>query len=64
MPADDDRTSNEAADFLSRDMDVTPIIRGIEDLERARMWMEEAQRLDVNDKTKQQIARRMARARD
>lgn len=50
---------SEAGRFLEADLDVTPIIMGIEDYDRALSWHQEAIKHDASKDVKEQIAEKL-----
>lgn len=50
---------NEAGRFLSVDLDVEPLIRGIEDPERIRLWWNQCCKMGIEGEVRDQIKERM-----
>lgn len=50
---------NEAHRYLSTDMELAPLIRGIDDMDRIREWWNEVNRLGVEGERREQVLDRM-----
>lgn len=51
---------NEAERFMSVDLDVEPLIRGIESEDRILMWWNTVNRMGIEGEVKEQVQDRMA----
>lgn len=59
-----DEYDNEAERFLSTDMELAPLIRGIESQERILMWWNTANKMGIEGERREQIKARMEHLND